>query len=350
MKKILSVIAVLVLFAACEEAEDSGGSSNNIYPSSISLNNNDLTLHRGEDVILQVSFSPSDAIWRKLTWVSLNPEVASVTDGIVVGLKPGKTEILVKCGNAVDKCSVTVTCGEIIDGHECVDMGLGLKWATCNLGADEPQDFGDYYAWADAQTYYTEGHAYDKNCTDWAEYQACWDPSQTLKRSGYNWASYMWMARGQSNAGSITKYTSADGHSDFSSYDFVDDPARVHWRGGWRTPSKEDWNLLIDTNLFSWEWTDDYNGTGVKGMIVTSMIEGAVGNFIFLPAAGYRTGVTLADENAIGDYWSETRNPSQANYAIYLSFNCGNSGFGTMELSNYGVRYLGHSIRPVTEL
>ena len=218
------------------------------------------------------------------------------------------------------------------NGHEYVDMGNGLKWATCNVGAENPWDYGDYFAWGETNT-----------------------------KEKYDWASYKWMEAGQSDWKRITKYTFAnyekdgtwwydgetfkgdngDGveHKDLASYDYVDDAARANWGGTWRTPTDSELTWLREN--CTWVWQIDYNSTGVNGMLVTSNVNG---NSIFLPAAGFHD----EDEQKVGSEgscWSSSLFDSPSFYfgsAIKLFFHSWNVDW-------YGERrFLGNSVRPVT--
>ena len=155
-----------------------------------------------------------------------------------------------------------------LNGHKYVEMGDGLKWATCNLGAANPMDYGNYYAWG-----------------------------ETATKSTYDWDTYAFNPSGDGNT--FTKYTTSDAQLDAS-----DDAARQNWGGTWRMPTRAEMEALTNTTNFTWTWTTDYLGTGVAGMIVTSKVSGFVGNSIFLPAAGYinNTGVGMA--GSLGDYWA----------------------------------------------
>ena len=181
-----------------------------------------------------------------------------------------------------------------INGHEYVDLGLpsGLKWATCNVGANFSEEYGDYYAWGEIETK--------------SEYTV--DNSKT---------------RGKS-------MSDISGNATY-------DVARAKWGASWRLPTKEEFNEL--RQKCKWQWTTQ---NGKKGYKVT----GPNGNSIFLPAAGYRYGssLCLAEEYVdYVDYWSSTPSESDDDYAYGL-------GFG---ISNHDVdwhnRYFGQSVRPVSE-
>jgi hypothetical protein len=194
--------------------------------------------------------------------------------------------------------------------HEWVDLGLpsGLKWATCNVGASQPEEYGDYFAWGEVEP---------------KEY--------------YYWDSYKW-CNGTENT--QTKYcTNSDyGYNGFTDYkttfDLSDDAANYNWGGEWRMPTKEEQDELY--NNCSWEWTTQ---NGVNGYTVT----GPNGNSIFLPAAGFRGGSSLYDAGSVGYYWSSSLYTSYPVWACVLSFYSGNVGRG----SNYS--YYGRSVRPVCQ-
>ena len=195
------------------------------------------------------------------------------------------------------------------NGHEYVDLGLpsGLKWATCNVGATTPEGYGNYYAWG-----------------------------ETTTKETYSWATYKWCNGSEST---LTKYNTS---SSFGTVDnktvleLADDAARVNWGGAWRMPTDAEWTELRDN--CEWTWTDDYNGTGVKGRIVTSKTNG---NSIFLPAAGDRNNDDLYFAGDYGTCWSSSLNAVDPDGAWYVYFSSGN-------VSRDGsYRYCGRSVRPV---
>ena len=204
-------------------------------------------------------------------------------------------------------CGSTTTGTE--NGHEWVDLGLpsGTKWATCNVGATKPEEYGNYYAWG-----------------------------ETEPKSTYDWSTYKWC---NGSYGTQTKYCTDSYYGTVDNknvLELADDAARVNWGGAWRMPTDAEWTELR-TNC-TWTWTDDYNGTGVAGRIVTSNTNG---NHIFLPAAGYRDLDDLDDAGGRGYYWSSllsTAYPSGAWRVFFFS--------GIVSRYIYG-RYYGQSVRPV---
>ncbi len=178
-------------------------------------------------------------------------------------------------------------------GHDYVDMGLSVKWATCNVGAGRPGDYGNYYAWGETTT--KSSYTYDN--------------SKTYDNSAYTY-----------DIGGNASH----------------DVARKNWGGEWRLPTKEEFKELLDN--CTWKWTTQNGNNGYK---VTSKKNG---NSIFLPAAGYRYGTSLNFAGSGGDYWSSTPYDSNTNYAFNLYFSS-----GIHYVSNTG-RIYGQSVRPVVEL
>ena len=176
-----------------------------------------------------------------------------------------------------------------INGHEYVDLGLSVKWATCNVGASQPEQYGHYYAWGETKTK--------------AEY--------TIKNSKTR----------KTNIGDI-KGTSRD-------------VAYVKWGGTWRMPTEAEFQELMDN--CDYEWT---TLNGVKGGNFTSKKNG---KSIFLPAAGWRYGTSLGDAGSSGYYWSSTPYESNTQGAYDLYFDSFSHDWF------WGGRYDGQSVRPVSE-
>ena len=216
------------------------------------------------------------------------------------------------------------------NGHEYVDLGLpsGLKWATCNVGASKPEEYGDYFAWGDTVPYYSS-----QDPLTWRE-----------KKTGYNWASYTWC---EGLYKTMTKYCNNGtyGYNGFTdsktTLDPEDDAARYQWGGSWRMPTQADWQELRDN--CKWDWIDAGNTEfgGIAGYKVTSQKEGYKDLFIFLPAAGCRLDTILNGVGAYGDYWSSSLNTDYPYSAWSVDF----SSSGVNAYYNY--RYGGQSVRPV---
>ena len=200
-----------------------------------------------------------------------------------------------------------------LNGHEWVDLGLpsGLKWATCNVGASQPEEYGDYFAWGEVEP---------KNYYDWSTYKWC---------NGDNYT-YTYTQ---------TKYcTNSDyGYNGFTDYkttlELSDDAANYNWGGGWRMPTYEEQDEL--RNNCSWEWITQ---NGVDGYTVT----GPNGNSIFLPAAGHRYDSSLYEVGSYGYCWSSSLYAGYPNCACGLCF----YWYG-VDRDYYGRRFIGFSVRPV---
>ena len=171
--------------------------------------------------------------------------------------------------------------------HEYVDLGLpsGTLWATCNIGANSPEEYGYYFAWG-----------------------------ETSPKNYYSWSTYKWC---EGNETTLTKYCTDSyyGYNDFTDgkmdLDPEDDAAYVNWGPDWRMPIKEQQQELIYE--CTWTWTTQ---NGVNGQLGT----GRTGNTIFLPAAGRRWHELLDDGGAAGVYWSRTLYEYDSDDTYYLCF------------------------------
>ena len=195
------------------------------------------------------------------------------------------------------------------EGHGYVDLGLSVKWATCNVGAASPEDYGDYFAWGETETKseYTEGNSatYGLSISE-------------LQSQGYIGGTYL--LRFINGAGNLNPQY---------------DAAAANWGGDWRMPTKAEQQELL--NNCTWTWIRQ---NGVSGYNV----EGPNGNSIFLPAAGCRYGSSLNNAGSFANYWSST--PIDDNYGSYAY----NLNFGSVCQYVYGIRFdYGFSVRPVVE-
>ena len=191
-----------------------------------------------------------------------------------------------------------------VNGYAYVDLGLSVKWATMNVGATSPEDYGDYFAWG-----------------------------ETEPKEEYNWSTYKWCDGDYNN---MTKYCSS---SDFGIVDNKtklepeDDAATVNWGGAWRMPTKEEQvELIIECN-----WTLD-TMNGVDGYTVT----GPNGNSIFLPMPGYFFDTNVEDVGINGTYWSSELKSDYSSQAYVIDM------YNDGDISLFAnSRYYGLSIRPV---
>ena len=192
-------------------------------------------------------------------------------------------------------------------------MGLRVRWATVNVGAVNPEDYGDHFAWG-----------------------------ETESKSDYSWSNYKWCDGSYST---LTKYGSGHGYGvndKKTTLDEEDDVAHVRWGGSWRMPSKAE----LDELRRKCTWTET-TLNGVYGYLVTSNVYGYGDRSIFLPVTGLGTETGIVNEGIQGYYWSSTlstldndekRGPFDAN-CLYLS------SIGGLSYDCY--RDFGFSVRPV---
>ena len=339
MKKFLFVLAFLGFIVACSEKvnPDDGGKPQDkvISVTGITLDITDVSIKAGETVVLSATIIPDNATNKSVKWSSSNDDVATVdNNGKVTGIKEGSATITVTTvdGGKTATCTVKVakpTAGTG-NGLELVNLGLSsrLKWATCNVGANSPEEFGDYYAWGETEPYYS-----------------CQDPLtwKKGKSAGYYWASYQW----GSSTNSTIKLTKYNTNSVFGpvvdnilTLELTDDAARANWGGNWRMPTEGEWTEL--RTECTWTWTTQ---NGVNGMLVT----GPNGNSIFFPAAGYRNEKNLDSPGSldyagsIGHYWSSSLRKDNPTLAWGVQFSP-----SYVILSGFQ-RCYGQAVRPVTE-
>ena len=191
------------------------------------------------------------------------------------------------------------------NGHEYVDLGLSVKWATMNVGATEISHHGGYFAWGEIE-----------------------------RKDDYSWNAY----KHGSSADDLTKYSFTD---NMTRLDPEDDAAAAIWGGTWRMPTGAEWEELCNKCNCAWEWTSVENTPGYR---VTSKRAGYTASSIFLPAAGYFRGQAIEGAEKSAYYWSSTRNGPFADRALCLYFIPNFIGIG-----NNGFRNGGFTVRPVME-
>ena len=213
---------------------------------------------------------------------------------------------------------VTVTGGgEGGDEHAYVDLGLpsGTLWATCNVGANAPEEYGDYFAW---------GETSPKDYYFWDSYQHC---IEVVNDWGYE--DYL-----------LTKYCSDSycGYNGFTD-DLTtllpeDDAATANWGDGWRMPTLAEFQELLDNTTVTWTQQN-----GVNGRLFTA----SNGNSLFLPAAGDRWGFGFEYVGDGAGYWSSslyTDHPYDA-----WNYYGGSNSYGVGDID----RDYGLPVRPVRE-
>ena len=187
-------------------------------------------------------------------------------------------------------CTIAAQEENFINGHEYVDLGLSVKWAMNNIGAERPGDYGNYYAWGETET-----------------------------KSSY---------RDHNSTATGLELGDISGDSLY-------DAAVANWGGTWRLPTFLECKELIDN--CEWTWTSQ---SGNKGYRVTSKING---ESIFLPAAGRYNGSKLEHKGVTGYYVTSMPNADSTQHAAELLF------YNEVVRPYWTARYYGMSVRPVSE-
>ena len=220
-------------------------------------------------------------------------DVADVTEVVNIILNP----------DSDDDDNTTVTPDTPTTDSRAIDLGLSVKWASCNVGATAPEEYGGYYAWG-----------------------------ETGEKSDYDLDTYKYC---NGSFTSMTKYCTSSVYGTVdnkTTLEPADDVATVKWGGSWRMPTDEEQQELI--NNCTWTWT---TLNGVNCYRVT----GPNGNSIFLPAAGYRYGTGVFNQGSYGHYWSSSLNSSVSYGAYGLIFD---SSFYDWDND---LRYFARTVRPV---
>ena len=266
------------LSASCTVTVTSGS----IVPvQSISLNKTELTLQVGQKFELIATILPGNATNKQVSWASSarSYQLSLADNGLscVIGaLAECEATITVRSADNPAQlyatCKVTVTGGSSDPGEEVVDLGLpsGLKWRGWNVGASKPEEYGNYYAWA-----------------------------ETSPKSNYSSSNYKYPATNLGDGMIVyAKYDSTPIHGDGKTVmEPEDDAASVNLGNGWRTPTFNEFKELREK--CTWAWT---TRNGVNGMLVT----GPNGKSIFLPGGGWYTKTTLTGKTTYGSYWTAT--------------------------------------------
>lgn len=194
--------------------------------------------------------------------------------------------------------------------YEYVDLGLpsGTLWATCNVGATKPEEYGLYFAWGE-----TEGY------------------SDAESRKKFSWSDYKFSING--TKANLSKYNSTDG---LTTLELTDDAAHVIMGGNWRMPTETEYNELISNTTRAWTTEN-----GVKGMKFTSNKSGYTDKYIFVPAAGYCSNGYVLDTGSYGYLWSSSRLSYRTSNSVVLNL-------GSKDASTYDFyRNNGYPVRGV---
>ncbi len=239
---------------------------------------------------------------------------------LLIGVQTAKAQkvVLHMKGNQTFECSISQLDSITFEGddliieeeHEWVDLGLpsGTLWATCNVGANSPEEYGDYFAWG-----------------------------ETEPKENYSWSTYKYC---EGSYNTMTKYCpqSNYGYNGFTNTltELLpeDDAATANWGYDWQTPNKTQFEELTNNNHTTKKWTTI---NGINGELITSKSNG---KNIFFPAAGCLGEFPLT-ASQYGEYWSCTNYTDDNNCAYALSFDENFCSYGN------GRRDFGRSVRPV---
>ena len=186
------------------------------------------------------------------------------------------------------------------NGYEYVDLGLSVKWATCNVGATSPEQAGLYFAWGETTGYTANDVTSGVRAFDYATYNS--GPAASI----------------------------------YTHLTLEQDAAHVNLGGNWRMPASSEYRELLKN--CDAVWTADYNGTGVAGRVFTSKVNG---NSVFFPAAGWCRNSSMKDLGSSASYWLSTRTSSSWSYRFEFDKE-------SQDLYDT-VRYFGQSVRGVCE-
>ena len=263
------------------------------FPSSVavtgvSLDKTSLSLEEGKNASLTATVSPSNATNKAVTWTSSNTTVATVSSsGVVTAKSAGSATITCTTEDSSKNATCTVTVFGATtgteNGHEWVDLGLSVKWATCNVGASRPEGYGNYYAWGETST-----------------------------KSNYSWSYYKWC---KNSAYTLTKYCKSSGYGQTdgkTQLEESDDVAYSTWKGSWRMPTIAELNELINNCI----WSQD-SVNGVEGYTIKSKKNGMS---IFLPLSGYKSGSSTIGVGTTPSYgyWSVSTEGMGGAFCLYL--------------------------------
>ena len=292
----------------------------------ITLSETSITLKPDETKTITATVLPEDADNKSVTWESSDEDVAEVNkNGRVIANAEG--ECTITC-TAVDGSGVKAKCKVWVmpdgtygttNGHDWVDLGLpsGTLWATCNVGASSPEEYGNYYAWG-----------------------------ETTTKSNYDWSTYKWC---KGTYATMTKYCTesnygyngfTDGRTELLS---ADDAATANWGNSWQMPSNEQIKELISNTSLKVKQQN-----GVDGVLITSELNK---NNIFLPYACRYVETQIYEPSGIyGSYWSRSLNSSYPDmefppdYAYGMYFDLGSIWW---IINGDDWRCYGLSVRPV---
>ena len=270
-----------------------------IEPSDLSVSESDFVCKSSDESVAMVDFNIGEITQ------SICATIHAIAHGTAtITIASAKDESI-----KVESKVTVASCDTIENGHAWVDLGLpsGLKWATCNIGASKPEEYGDYYAWG-----------------------------ETTTKSVYSWDNYKHSTASED----LTKYCTKETYGkngftdDLTDLEPKDDAAMVIWGGSWRMPTDEEW-IELENNC---TWTSII----VNGVSVYKVMSKKNANFIIIPLAGSKD-YYLRNEGSDGVYWSSVISLNYPNNAYELVLT------ETDQYCGSSPRYLGQPIRAVCE-
>ncbi len=291
----LALISGLV-FVSCSSKEKI------VSVNSVVLSESEVVLTTGEKQTLTAYISPSNATDKTVIWASSNASIATVSSyGEVTAVALGSASISASCDGIIGECVINVV------ACKAIDLGLSVKWADRNVGANSPVDYGDYFAWG-----------------------------ETTPKSDYSWETYKWCS------GVSDKLTKYNNDADLGIVDDKtallpsDDAAHEKLGGTWRMPTWEEMEEMLEET----DWSET-TVNGVKGFLVTSLKNR---KSIFLPSAGGIEGKNPRYQKTNIFYWTSEVVPYNTKQAFaYYTDEDGDPDFAMVP------RNIGFPIRAVTK-
>ena len=331
-----------IISAITEDGEKTATCSVKVKPKEIKvtgivLDITELELPIGGTYTFIPSIKPENASNKNIIWSSSNTKIAIVnSENSVIALSEGIAIIsaTTEDGNYSASCTLKVN----KYNTESIDLGLSVKWCSCNIGANSPEQYGDYYAWGEIEPYYEEQYALE-------DPQLHWKPGSSNK--GYDWSNYKF-CNGKDpdplvhEGGVLTKYNYDSSYGEVDNkiqLEKDDDIAFIRYGEGFHIPTEYEWHELYEN--CTWTWTEL---NGIQGYKVTSNKEGYKDKWIFLPGSGKRVYNNLYSNGLSGYYWTSTLFSNLPDMA--RSFELGRYDGNHLDRS---ARIDGYTIRPVQD-
>lgn len=294
--------------------------------SMILLDNTQLSMKCYEEKQLTATIVPANATEQNIQWSTSNSNVATVENGLIRAVWEGITTIVAYLDGQTAQCVVEVS------SPEYVDIGLGVKWATRNIGAEHYYDYGDYYAWGETET--------KENEYSWRTYKWCtWYNNYNIYTEKY----YPVLE-------SLIKYNTESAYGSIdnkTNLEASDDVAHVRLGGKWRMPTRGEIMALFETKGMPdiWKW-EKASFNGHNGWLITYLQNN---QSLFLPSAGYWS-TYLLDVGFQTTYWSS----SLDSYSTYEGAKSHSSRASILHVEGNNEkasseRYVGCPVRPVID-